>query len=166
MWSQIQNISKKLRKNRPQAAGAGKTACPTVDSKQLALVAQAVSPADFDFFTASNPSSHTIDDRLLWSVALAVGQTIVFCGLPGCEAARVFNGANLRNACGKLCGECLQIWPKWRCLWEFQEFEPRRSRLVNANGYLTLQAIHGLGGDLLPKLRNGHDEMAIFHIGR
>jgi len=36
------------------AAESGETACPTIDSKQLALVAQAVSPADFDFFTASN----------------------------------------------------------------------------------------------------------------
>jgi hypothetical protein len=30
-------------------AGPGETACPTIDSKQLALVAQALSPADFDF---------------------------------------------------------------------------------------------------------------------
>jgi hypothetical protein len=32
-------------------AEAGETACPTIDCKQLALVAQAVSPADFDFFS-------------------------------------------------------------------------------------------------------------------
>jgi hypothetical protein len=41
-------------KNRPQAAEAGETACPTIDSKQRALVALAVSPADFDFFAASD----------------------------------------------------------------------------------------------------------------
>ena len=35
-------------KSRPQAAGAGETACPGIDCKQLALVAQAVSPADFE----------------------------------------------------------------------------------------------------------------------
>jgi hypothetical protein len=45
--------ARSCEKLRPQAAGAGETACPTIDSKQLALVAQAVSPGDFDFFTAS-----------------------------------------------------------------------------------------------------------------
>jgi hypothetical protein len=43
----------KLRKNRPQAAKADETVCPTIGSKRLALVAQALSPAVFDFFTAS-----------------------------------------------------------------------------------------------------------------
>jgi hypothetical protein len=43
----------KLRKNRPHAAKAGETACPTSGNTGLALVEQAVSPASRDFFTAS-----------------------------------------------------------------------------------------------------------------
>jgi hypothetical protein len=46
-----------------KAAGAGETACPTIDSTQPALVAQAVSPADFDFFTASDGRQKTIVHR-------------------------------------------------------------------------------------------------------
>jgi hypothetical protein len=34
-------------KNRPQADETGESACPTIGSKQLALVAQAVSPGGF-----------------------------------------------------------------------------------------------------------------------
>jgi hypothetical protein len=36
-------------KNSAASAGASETAYPTIDSNQLALVAQAVSPADVDF---------------------------------------------------------------------------------------------------------------------
>ena len=42
----------KLRKNRPHAAKAGETACPTIGNTGLAVVAQALSPAAFDFFSA------------------------------------------------------------------------------------------------------------------
>jgi hypothetical protein len=44
----------KLEKDRPRAVEASEPPCSTIDSKQLALVAQAVSPADFDFFPASH----------------------------------------------------------------------------------------------------------------
>jgi len=43
-----------VRKNRPQAAEAGETARPTVGNTGLAVVAQALSPAAFDFFSPSN----------------------------------------------------------------------------------------------------------------
>jgi hypothetical protein len=42
----------KLRKNRPHAAKAGETACPTIGNTGLAVVAQALSPAAFEFFSA------------------------------------------------------------------------------------------------------------------
>jgi hypothetical protein len=51
----------KLRKNRPQAAEADETVCPTIGSKRLALVAQALSPAVFDFFTASEGADAAIE---------------------------------------------------------------------------------------------------------
>jgi len=46
----------KVGKNRPHANLAGETACPIANAA-LALVAQAVSPACRDFFTASAPVS-------------------------------------------------------------------------------------------------------------
>jgi hypothetical protein len=47
-------LPQKLRKNRPQAAKADETVCSTIDSKRLVLVAQALSPAAFDFSSASH----------------------------------------------------------------------------------------------------------------
>jgi hypothetical protein len=91
----LSRARKKVRKNRPQAAEAGETACPTVGNTGLAVVAQALSPAAFDFFTASKQAvpyanfCKLVLDHSQTNVP--VGQTIVFRGRGtlwvGCAAA-------------------------------------------------------------------------------
>jgi hypothetical protein len=76
------------------------------------------------------------------------------------------HSANARRVCGKLCGECLQIWAKCCGLCSFKGFEPRRSSSANVNRYLNLRAIQRFRGSILPNSCNGHEKMAIFHIGR
>ena len=49
----LSRARKKVRKNRPQAAEAGETARPNARNTGLAVVAQALSPAAFDFFSPS-----------------------------------------------------------------------------------------------------------------
>ena len=66
-------LPKKVRKNRSRAVLAGQTACPTIGSTRLALVAQAVSPASRDFFTASNGRGSEVAAERFRTPVLQVG---------------------------------------------------------------------------------------------
>ena len=75
------------------------------------------------------------------------------------------SSAITHKSCGKFCGESPQSARKWRCLWGFQRFEPRRSNSRKVNEYLTLAKSLCLSCNKDSKLTHWLDKPLVFHMG-
>jgi hypothetical protein len=158
---------KKLRKNRPQAAEADETVCPTIGSKRLALVAQALSPAVFDFFTASKRVVH-FGVCVLWLCCLpAAAQSPYYqmvspghlknlqqAGLTAAETQYFFNtpktifnmGSNGKGLTSEQIASTHSLYPHAGMNYNFNSFGP--NTLTGAPG---IQAIFAPSSTLIPQ---------------